>query len=182
MVFNSVAKAFLSLPKLFYRRSFTDEGADKILDYFCDTFLWLSPRAVDYWNTASQNHTTSHHASEDLFYKIRLFFSRTLKLIICSFCMNNQHFNFWSSNDIYHVNFLLICLPLLISTRSGLIPQSQAGYPFYLPFLSETIPAQQSAQWRHPVFPPPRWYVRQCHKSEWPAVPKGVREVCEHKR
>ena len=56
------------------------------------------------------SHTTSHHASEDFFYKIRLFFSRTLKLIIRSFCMNNQHFNFWSSNDIYHVNFLLICL------------------------------------------------------------------------
>lgn len=41
---------------------------------FCDTLLWLSPRAVGYWNTASQNHTTSHHASEDLFYKIRLVF------------------------------------------------------------------------------------------------------------
>ena len=43
------------------------------------------------------------------FTKFACFFSRTLKLIICSFCMNNQHFNFWSSNDIYHVNFLLIC-------------------------------------------------------------------------
>ena len=43
------------------------------------------------------------------FTKFAWFFSRTLKLIICSFRMNNQHFNFWSSNDIYHVNFLLIC-------------------------------------------------------------------------
>ena len=80
------------------------------------------------------SHTTSHHASEDLFYKIRLFFSRTLKLIICSFCMNNQHFNFWSSNDIYHVNFLLICF-----TQSKFL-SARIQNPYHRNLLIESFP------------------------------------------
>ena len=83
-------------------------------DFFSVLCSRIGAKKIPRWfpNEASKtilSHTTSHHASEDFFYKIRLFFSRTLKLIICSFRMNNQHFNFWSSNDIYHVNFLLIC-------------------------------------------------------------------------
>ena len=80
------------------------------------------------------SHTTSHHASEDLFYKIRLVFSRTLKLIICSFRMNNQHFNFWSSNDIYHVNFLLICF-----TQSKFL-SARIQNPYHRNLLIESFP------------------------------------------
>ena len=69
-----------------------------------------------------------------MFYKIRLFFSRTLKLIICSFCMNNQHFNFWSSNDIYHVNFLLICF-----TQSKFL-SARIQNPYHRNLLIESLP------------------------------------------
>ena len=68
------------------------------------------------------------------FTKFAWFFSRTLKLIICSFCMNNQHFNFWSSNDIYHVNFLLICF-----TQSKFL-SARIQNPYHRNLLIESFP------------------------------------------
>lgn len=68
------------------------------------------------------------------FTKFAWFFSRTLKLIICSFRMNNQHFNFWSSNDIYHVNFLLICF-----TQSKFL-SARIQNPYHRNLLIESFP------------------------------------------
>lgn len=68
------------------------------------------------------------------FTKFAWFFSRTLKLIICSFRMNNQHFNFWSSNDIYHVNFLLICF-----TQSKFL-SARIQNPYHRNLLLESFP------------------------------------------
>ena len=68
------------------------------------------------------------------FTKFAWFFSRTLKLIICSFRMNNQHFNFWSSNDIYHVNFLLICF-----TQSKFL-SARIQNPYHRNLLIESLP------------------------------------------
>ena len=72
--------------------------------------------------------------SKICFTKFAWFFPRTLKLIICSFRMNNQHFNFWSSNDIYHVNFLLICFtqPNFLSAR--------IQNPYHRNLLIESLP------------------------------------------
>ena len=108
-------------------------------DFFSVLCSRIGAKKIPRWfpNEASKtilSHTTSHHASEDLFYKIRLFFSRTLKLIICSFCMNNQHFNFWSSNDIYHVNFLLICF-----TQSKFL-SARIQNPYHRNLLIESFP------------------------------------------
>lgn len=68
------------------------------------------------------------------FTKFAWFFSRTLKLILCSFRMNNQHFNFWSSNDIYHVNFLLICF-----TQSKFL-SARIQNPYHRNLLIESFP------------------------------------------
>ena len=48
--------------------------------------------------------------------------------------MNNQHFNFWSSNDIYHVNFLLICF-----TQSKFL-SARIQNPYHRNLLIESFP------------------------------------------
>ena len=68
------------------------------------------------------------------FTKFAWFFPERLNWSYAPSAWINQHFNFWSSNDIYHVNFLLICF-----TQSKFL-SARIQNPYHRNLLIESFP------------------------------------------